>query len=354
MPTTAAEQMLQALTQGEELDLSDPKGPYKAAIFLLAMGEAFTTEVFKYLKEEEVKQVSSLMARIKYIPGEAIERVLKEVREKMSMVQGEVSVPVEEFLKKVLFSSLPEEQAKKIYEDIMRQLHPSTFQKLSSLEPKVIVNFLRNEHPQTIAVILANLEPELAADILGELPEKLQSDVMIRIANLEKINPEIVAEIDKVLEEELFSVEMSDAKKVGGAERVASILNNIDRNLEESLMSKIEETSEELAEEIRKLMFKFEDLLMVDDTAIVSILKEISTDDLKLALKAASDDLKDKFFNNMSERAAQLLKEDLEVMGPVRLKDVETAQQAIIKVAKRLESEGKIVLGGKGGDEVLV
>jgi len=337
-----------------EMDLTNPDGPLKAAIFLLAMGEAFTAEVFKYLREDEVRKVSTLMATIQNIPGEAIKLVLDEVREKMSMVQGEVSVPVEDFLKKVLFSSMPEEQAKQIYEDIMRQLHPSTFQKLSSLEPKVIVNFLSNEHPQTIAVILAHLEPDLAAEILSELSEKLQSDVMLRIANLEKISPEIVAEIDRVLEEELFSVEMSDATKVGGAEKVAEILNNLDRTLEDALLEQIEETSQDLAEEIKKLMFKFEDLLQVDDSAIVAILKEISTDELKLALKAASEELRDKFFNNMSERAAQMLREDLEVMGPVRLKDVEQAQQAIIRVAKRLESEGKIVLGGKGGDEVLV
>ncbi len=336
------------------MDLSNPDGPLKAAIFLLAMGEAFTAEVFKYLKENEVRKVSSLMAQIQNIPGEAIQLVLDEVKTKMSMVQGEVSVPVEDFLKKVLFSSMPEEQARQIYEDIMRQLHPSTFQKLSSLEPKVIVNFLSNEHPQTIAVILAHLEPDLAAEILSELNDKLQSDVMLRIANLEKISPEIVAEIDRVLEEELFSVEMSDATKVGGAEKVAEILNNLERTLEDSLLEQIEDTSQDLAEEIKKLMFKFEDLLQVDDSAIVAILKEISTDELKLALKAASEDLRAKFFNNMSERAGQMLKEDLEVMGPVRLKDVEQAQQAIIRVAKRLESEGKIVLGGKGGDEVLV
>ncbi len=337
-----------------EVDLRDPKGPYKAAIFLLAMGEAFTAEVFKYLKEEEVRQVSALMAQIQNIPGEAVEKVLKEVREKMSIVQGEMAVPVEDFLKKVLFSSMPEEQAKKIYEEIMSQLHPSTFQKLSNLEPKVIVNFLRNEHPQTIAVILAHLAPELAAQILSELPDRLQAEVMLRIAHLEKIRPEIVAEIDKVLEEELFSVEMSDAKKVGGAEKVAEILNNVDRNLEETLLEQIEQSAADLAEEIRKLMFKFEDLLQVDDSAIVALLKEISTEELKLALKAAPPELQEKFFKNMSERAAQMLKEDLEVMGPVRLKDVEQAQQAIIKVAKRLESEGKIVLGGKGGDDVFV
>ncbi len=338
----------------EQVDLKEPKGPYKAAIFLLAMGEKFTAEVFQHLKEEEVRQLSKLMASIQHIPGEGVQKVLDEVKEKMTLVQGEMAVPVEDFLKKVLFTSMPEEQAQKIYEDILRQLHPSTFQKLSSLEPKVIVNFLRNEHPQTIAVILAHLEPELSAQVLEELPERMQPDVMMRIANLEKISPEIVAEIDKVLEDELFSVEMSDATKVGGAEKVAEILNSVDRNLEESLLEEIETSSETLAEEIRKLMFKFEDLLGVDDSAIVAILKEISTEELKLALKAASDELRDKFFGNMSERAAMMLKEDLEVMGPVRLKDVEQAQQAIIKVAKRLESEGKIVLGGKGGDEVLV
>lgn len=335
-------------------DLSNPQGPLKAAVFLLAMGEDFSAEVFKYLKESEVRQVSSIMATISNIPGDAVQKVLEEVREKMSMVHGEVSVPVESFLKKVLFSSMPEEQARIIYEDIMRQLHPSTFQKLSHLEPKVIVNFLNNEHPQTVAVILAHLEPEFAGAILSELPEKNQSDIMLRIANLEKINPDIVAEIDKVLEEELFAVEMSDATKVGGAEKVAEILNNVERALEDNLMEQIEDESEDLAEEIRKLMFKFEDLLGVDDGAIVSILKEISTDDLKLALKAASEELKEKFFASMSERAGLMLKEDLETMGPVKLKDVELSQQNIIKVAKRLESEGKIVLAGKGGDEVLV
>ncbi len=336
-----------------EVDLTDPQGPIKAAVFLLAMGESFTAEVFKYLREDEVRKVSAIMAKIQHIPGEAVEKVLDEVREKMALVQGEVAVPVEDFLKKVLFSSMPEEQAQKIYEDILRQLHPSTFQKLSSLEPKVIVNFLQNEHPQTIAVILAHLNPDLSAEVLAELPERLQLDVMLRIANLEKISPEIVAEIDRVLEEELFAVEMSDATKVGGAEKVAEILNNVDRSLEDSLLEQIESSSEELAEEIRKLMFKFEDLLGVDDNAIVSLLKEISTEELKMALKAASDELKEKFFQNMSERAALMLKEDLEVMGPVRLRDVEQAQQAILKVAKRLEAEGKIVLG-KGGDEVLV
>ncbi len=336
------------------LDLSNPNGPIKAAIFLLAMGEDFSAEVFKYLKESEVRQVSGIMATISNIPGDAVQKVLVEVREKMAMVHGEMAVPVESFLKKVLFSSMPKEQAEQIYEDIMRQLHPSTFQKLSSLEPKVIVNFLNNEHPQTVAVILAHLEPEFAGSILSELPEKMQSDIMLRIANLEKINPDIVAEIDRVLEEELFAVEMSDATKVGGAEKVAEILNNVERTLEDNLMEQIEEESEDLAEEIRKLMFKFEDLLGVDDLAIVSILKEISTDDLKLALKAASEELKAKFFNSMSERAGLMLKEDLETMGPVKLKDVEMAQQNIIKVAKRLEGEGKIVLAGKGGEEVLV
>lgn len=338
----------------ETVDLAEPHGVEKAAIFLMAMGEAFTTEVFRHLTEYEVRKVSSAMARIESVPGEAVQKVLDEVRKKMALVQGGVSVPIEEFLRKVLFSSMDEEPAQKIYDDIMRQLHPSTFQKLSGLEPKVIMNFLRNEHPQTIAVILAHLEPNLSAAILRELPEAMQESVMLRIANLEKISPEIVAEIDRVLEEELFASEMSDVERVGGAVKVAEILNNVDRSLEENLLEKIEEHSEPLAEEIRKLMFKFEDLLGVDDGAIIQILKEISTEELKLSLKAAPEELREKFFRNMSERASQMLREDLEVMRPVRLRDVEQAQQAIIKVAKRLESEGKIILSAKGGDDVFV
>lgn len=335
-------------------DLTDPKGPHKAAVFLLAMGEAFTAEVFKYLSENEVRQVSSIMAHIEHVPGEAVQKVHMEVRSKMALVQGEVAVSIENFLQKVLFSSMEEQRAKRIYDDILRRLHPSTFQKLSSLEPKLIVNFLRDEHPQTIAVILAHLAPELAAAVLAELPERMRPEVMLRIAHLDKISPEIVAEIDRVLEEELFSVEMSDAQKVGGAEKVASILNNVERVLEESLLEEFESSSTELAEEIRKLIFKFEDLLGVDDSAIVAVLKEITTEELKLALKACSEELQEKFFTNMSERAAQMLKEDLEVMGPARLKDVEQTQQAILKVAKRLEGEGKIVLRRRGGDDVFV
>ncbi|NDY42885.1 flagellar motor switch protein FliG [Dissulfurirhabdus thermomarina] len=336
------------------MDLTDPKGVEKAAVFLLTMGEQYTAEVFKHLSEDEVRRVSRVMAHVTNIPGEAVEKITDEVRTKMALVQGDMAVSVEDFLKKVLYNSMPEDQAERILTDILHQLHPSTFQKLTSLEPKVIVNFLRNEHPQTIAVILAHLSPELSAAVLGELPEKMQHEVIKRIATLDKINPDIIAEIDRVLEEELFTVEMSDATKVGGTEKVAEILNNVDRTLEEGILEKIESESVEMAEEIRKLMFKFEDLLEVDDTAIIAILKEISTEELKMAIKAASEELREKFYSNMSERASQMLKEDLEIMGPVRLKDVEMAQQMIIKVAKRLESEGKIVLGGKGGDEILV
>ncbi len=343
-----------SLPEPNQIDLNDPKGAVKAAIFLLAMGEEFSAEVFKHLQEEEVRRVSRLMAQIQTIPGEAVEKVMEEVQEKMGVVQGGVAVPVEEFLRKVLFSSMATEQAEKIYQEIVRQLHPSTFQKLSHLEPKAIVGFLRNEHPQTIAVILAHLDSLQTASILRELPENLQADIMMRIASLDKISPDIVAEIDRVLEEELFSVEMSDAKKVGGVAKVADILNNLERPLEDALIEKIEAVSEPLAEEIKKLMFKFEDLLGVEDSSVILILKEVSMEELKYSLKVASDELKAKFFKNMSERAGGLLREELEIMGPVRLREVEKNQQAILKVAKRLESEGKIVLSAKGGEEVLV
>jgi flagellar motor switch protein FliG len=203
--------------------------------------------------------------------------------------------------------------------------------------------------------VLAVLEHTQAAAILAELKEEMQVEVVMRMAELDKVSPEILVDIDRVLQEELLSVEGMEGQRLGGVEAVAEILNNADRALEAQVLEGVEEQRESLAEEIRRLMFVFEDLMGVDDRGIMSILKEVSTDDLKLALKTASEELQDKIFGNMSSRAVEMLKEDMEIMGPTRLKDVEMAQQAIIKVAKRLEQEGKVQLmaGGGGEDEFV-
>ncbi len=334
-----------------KIDPDNLSGPQKAAIFLLTMGEEFTAEVYKYLSEEEIKRIGVEMARIDYIPSEAVRRVLEEANIESKELLADLTVSPDEFLQESLIKAYGE-RGKEIYEEIRQELGPKVFEKLRRLDPRTIANFLRNEHPQTIAIILVHLDPDKAGQVLSVLPEKLRSEVIFRIAELDKVDPEIIQEISTALEEELQAVGGTFSRKLGGVERAAEILSHVGRDLEEEILSQVEEENPSLAEEVRKYLFTFEDLLKVDDNAIQAILKEISTEDLKLALKTASEELREKFFSNMSERAAQLLKEDLEIMGPVRVADVEAAQQNIIKVAKRLEQEGKIVLS-VGEDEFV-
>ncbi|MBA2849815.1 flagellar motor switch protein FliG [Thermosulfuriphilus ammonigenes] len=333
----------------EKLDPNNLTGPQKAAIFLITMGEEFTAEVYKYLSEEEIKRIGIEMAKLDYIPAEVVRRVLEEANVESRELLADITVPTDEFLEESLLKAYGE-KGKEIFEEIRQELGPKVFEKLRKLDPKTIASFLKNEHPQTIAIILVHLDPEKAAAILDLLPDQVRSDVFLRIALLDKVDPEIIEEINQALEDELAQMGGTFSRKLGGVEKAAEILNNVGRELEEKIIESVEESNPQLAEEIKKHMFTFEDFLKVDDAAIMSILKEISTDDLKLALKTAPEELKEKFFRNMSERAAQMLKEDLEIMGPVRLRDVEQAQQAIIKVAKRLEAEGKIILGGRGED----
>ena len=326
-----------------KVDPDNLTGPQKAAIFLLTMGEEFTAEVYKYLTEEEIKRIGVEMARLDYIPAEAVKKVLEEANMESKELLSNLTVSPDEFLQQSLIKAYGE-RGKEIYEEIRQELGPKVFEKLRRLDPRTIANFLRNEHPQTIAIILVHLDPDKAGQVIAHLPENLRPEVIFRIAELDKVDPEIIQEISAALEEELESVGGTFSRKLGGVERAAEILAHVSRDLEEEILSEVEEENPTLAEEVRKHLFTFEDLLKVDDQAIQAILKEISTEDLKLALKTASEELREKFFNNMSERAAQLLKEDLEIMGPVRVSDVEAAQQNIIKVAKRLEQEGKIVL----------
>lgn len=334
-----------------KIDPEKLTGPQKAAIFLMVMGEDFTSEVYKYLDEEDIKRIGVEMAKLEYIPAEAVKKVLEEANLEAKELMSDLSVSPEEFLQKSLVRAYGE-KGKQLWEEIRKELGPETFKKLKKLDPKTVANFLRNEHPQTIAIVLVHLEPDLAGQILQFLPEKIRSEVLLRIALLDKVDPEIVEEISNALEEELQAVGGTLGRKLGGSEKAAEILTHAGRELEDEILSDIEEENPNLAEEIRKYLFTFEDFLQVDDLAIQTLLREISTDDLRLALKGASEEVREKFFRNMSERAATLLKEDLEVMGPVRLSDVEKAQQNIIKVAKRLEQEGKIILG-RGEEEFV-
>lgn len=326
-------------------------GPQKAAIFLMLMGEEFTSQVYKYLDEEDIKRIGVEMAKIDYIPAEAVKKVLEEANIEAKELLGDLTLSPDEFLKKSLISAYGE-RGIELYEEIKREVGPETFKKLKKLDPKTIASLLANEHPQTIAIILVNLDSELSGQVLQLLPERIRGEVLLRIALLSKVDPEIVKEISDALEEELKNIGGVLGKKIGGPEKAAEILAHAGRELEDELLTEIEDENPILAEEIRKYLFTFEDFLKVDDFAIQTLLKEISTDDLKLALKGASVEIKEKFFRNMSKRASELLKEELEMMGPVRVSEVEKAQQNIIRIAKKLETEGKIILS-RGEEEFV-
>lgn len=324
-------------------------GPEKAAVFLLMLGEDYSSDVFKRLDDEEIRSVGRQMAKIDRVDKDDVAALLAEFQGDAG--GDEIFLSGDDMLESALRRALSGEKAGEILDDIRSDWRLTLFQKARKLEPKILVNFLRNEHPQTISLVLSVLESTQAAIILSDLKEELQVEVVMRMAELDKVSPDVLVEVDRVLQDELLSVEGMEGQRLGGVEAVAEILNNADRALESQVLEGVEEQRESLAEEIRRLMFVFEDLMTVDDRGIMSILKEVSTDDLKLALKTSSDDLQDKIFGNMSKRAVDMLKEDMEIMGPTRLKDVEGAQQAIIKIAKRLEQEGKVQLAGSGGGE---
>ncbi len=337
----------------KELMADNLSGSEKAAVFLLTLGEDFTSKVFQRLDDEEIKTVGRQMSKMDHVDKEDIAALLREFRSDEG--GNELYFSGNDMLEAALKRGLDGERANEILEDIRSDWRLTLFQKARKLEPKVLYNFLRNEHPQTVALVLSVLDVTQSSAILAELKEETQVEVVMRMAELDKVSPDILVEVDRVLQEELLSVQGMEGQRLGGIEAVAEMLNNADRALESQILEGVEEQRESLAEDIRRLMFVFEDLLTVDDRGIMSILKEVSTDDLKLALKTSSEELKDKIFGNMSSRAVEMLKEDMEIMGPTRLKDVEGAQQAIIKIAKRLEQEGKVQLmkGGGGEDEFV-
>jgi len=320
-------------------------GVEKAAAFLSLIGEEAATQVFKHLDPLDLARVIPMMAKVK-IPQELADTVLEDFCVKTGSVMQGVD---EEYIKDVLVKAFGPDTAKKLIDKI--ESGASAFDVLRWLDTGAIANMLSREHPQTIAIILAHLEPTQAAEVLGKLPENLKIDVSLRIASLDQISPAILVDLEDVLQSQLQSY--TRGKKIGGIRTVSEILNQMDRASEDLILKNIEEKDQILADEIRKLMFTFDDLISVDDKGIQMVLKEITTDDLSLALKMAVDELKAKIFKNMSQRAVQILKEEIEAKGAVKVSDVEKAQMNIVRVARRLEEEGKIVIGGKGGEELI-
>ena len=328
-------------------------GPQKAAILLLTMGEEFTADIFRQLDDHEIRDLGRAMSKIQNVSPSVVQEILGEFVTEITS-PTDLRIKGDSFLKSTISRAITDERAEGLLEDIHSEIGPAPFESLKLVDAKVLANFIRNEHPQTVALILAHLEPGQAAEILSDFPEQLQTDVIMRIADLDTVPQQVIEEIEQVLREEITALGTGGSQKLGGAQTVAEILNQIDQSTENAILSKMEEDRMELANDIRKLMFVFDDLANVDDRGIRSILKEVNNEELTLALKTATETLKEKILSNLSERAADMIREDLEVMPPQRLMDVEKAQQAILRVAKKLEAEGKVIIGKAGGEDVFV
>lgn len=323
-------------------------GVEKAAIFLISIGEEAAAGIMKNLEVHQVGMISSCISRLKSVKKQDVDEIIKEVSLKIN--SGDVHLTGGDYVKKILKKGLGEENAGKILELAAKETSLDT---LKWVDPKTLSNFLITEHPQTVALVLSLLESAQAAEVLSRLPDNLKDDVAKRIAITEKIPESAISELEEVLKGQL-DLNKGKGRKVGGIKAVAEILNHSDRSTEQMILEKMEKENQKLADSIRQLMFVFDDLIQVDDKGIQTILKEIRTEDLSLALKTASNSLKEKIFKNMSQRAAQILKEEMELKGPAKVSEVEKAQQNIVRIARKLETEGKIAIAGRGGDELVV
>jgi flagellar motor switch protein FliG len=334
-----------------KMNVDKLSGPQKAAILFLAMGEEFSTTFFKELDETSIKKIGKYMSEISYIPSDVLSTVMDEFLINFRS-ESDVVVSGENFLKQVVNKTLDKESAREVFKVIGEKSNNPPFSDLSYIPVEKLINIIQGEHPQTIALILSYLSYEKAAEVLKSFPEELKIDVALRLVQIGQVDVDIVNELDKVIKNELSKIGGA-TRKCDGVETLANILNQVDGITEESVLNHIENEDSELADMVRQKMFVFEDLLQLENRHFRDILQNVDNQLLIKALKTTSDEMKDKVFSNLSERASEMLKEDMEVMGPVKLSEVEDAQQEIIKIAKRLESEGRIVLA-KGGDDVFV
>ncbi len=335
-------------------DPASLSGTQKAAILLISLGAELSAQVFKAMNEDEIEELTAEISRLPNVPAMTTGDVLEEFHQ-MALAQEYIAQGGVAYASEVLERALGPKRAREILERLKGQIQPAAFEIVKKVDPKNLLDFIRREHPQTIALILANMDPKHAAQILSELSPELQSDVILRIATMDKTNPEVIKQIESILEDRLSSLFTQEVSISGGVKSVAEIMNRLDRSTERTLLGALQEQDGDLAENIRRLMFTFEDIVHVDDRGVQRILKEIDQRDLALALKAAGAEVAGKIFKNMSERAAALLKEEIGYLGPVRLRDVEESQRRIVEVVRRLEESGDIIVQGRGGqDDVVV
>jgi len=329
-------------------------GLRKAAIFLVAIGEEVSSEILKRLEEDEIQEVSREITELQNVDIKQQEVVFEEFQQ-MNMATEYIRRGGLDFAKKVLLKSLAPDQARRIIDRLQKQLeNTSGFQALRKVDPQQLSKFIQHEHPQTISLILAHLDSSQAAEAFGALPENLRANVAIRLASLREISPDVIRRVSSILEERLESVTSYNIEDLGGIATVAEIFNRMDRSVGKTILEQVEMESPELAAQIKSLMFVFDDILfMVDDGGIREILKRVDNKVLTLALKGGSEQLRAKFFKSMSKRAVDMIKEEMEYMGPVRVKDVDQAQHEITEVVRKLDEEGTLNIGG-GEEEYVV
>ncbi len=343
------------MRHGEKLpkDPTELDGITKAAVLLLSIDYGAAGSLLKELSSDSVEDVTRVLAGLGEVPRELAGAIIEEFYF-LRMASEYSREGGLEYASMLLKESLDPKMADKLISQIQTQVQKTPFAFLQKAESENLMTFIQDEHPQTIALIVSHLSHYKASEILGALPEQKQVEVIRRVANMEQTNPAIITEVEKGLESRLANMLMHSMEKVGGVETVAEILNLVDRGTEKSILEGIESDDPDLVEDIRRLMFVFEDILMVNDKGIQAVLKEVDNDELCMALKTASEELQEKIFSNMSARASDLIKEDMEYMGPVRLSDVEAAQQRIVDIVRRLEEAGEIIISGRGGDSELV
>lgn len=326
----------------------------KAAVALVVFGREVASEVFKYLSEGEIERLTVEIANMPDVSPEIEASVIKECHT-IFMARQYVAQGGIDFARSLLEEALGRPKANEILMRLEGSLQKTGFDMLKHVEPRTLINLMQNEHPQTISLILTQLSAQQAAAVLSELAPELQTEVVLRLATMEKISPDVLHQLEEVLASQFESTTTKDLSVSGGPKTVAEILNTIDTSTERRIMKVLEAEDAQLANDIKNLMFVFEDLVLLDDRAMQRVLKEVETKDLAAAMKAASEDVKLKIFSNVSERVAVMMREEIEFLGPMRLSDVEKAQERIVEVVRRLEEEGQVVIAGRGGkDDVIL
>ena len=328
-------------------------GIQKAAILLIALGPDKSSSVFKHLKEDEIEQITLEIANTRSVSPAVKDKVMDEFYE-VCLAQQYIAEGGIGYAKDLLEKALGAERARDVIGKLTASLQVRPFEFVRKTDASQLLNFIQDEHPQTIALILSYLSSAQASVIISELSPDKQTDVAKRIAQMDRTSPDVIKEVEKVLEQKLASLVNQDYTIVGGVDAIVDILNTVDRGTEKHIMESMEIEDPELADEIRKKMFVFEDILSLDDRSVQRVLREVDNNELAVALKGSNEEVQNLIFGNLSKRLATMIKEDMEFMGPVRMKDVEEAQQKIVNIIRKLEDSGEIIISRGGGDEIVV